>query len=131
MRKGKGSRMEGLFSLGILIGRRENVLFQRGFIHLQPYQSSVEVKYSIEMYLSDRPGADWGFVYLLKYLIQRTFEDLLKDSSGIPKGMRFPFRVKASQALTEQRWEEIDPRPCPLGELRHQGFRISFPKCNW
>ena len=38
MRKGKSSGMEFLFPFGILIGWREDVLFQGGFVHLQTYQ---------------------------------------------------------------------------------------------
>jgi len=38
MRKGEGSSVELLFSFGVLIGWREDVLFQCGFVHLQIYQ---------------------------------------------------------------------------------------------
>ena len=34
MRKGEGSGVEFLFSFGVLIRRREDVLFQCGFVHL-------------------------------------------------------------------------------------------------
>ena len=38
MRESESSGMEFLFSFGILIGWREDVLFQCGFVHLQTYE---------------------------------------------------------------------------------------------
>jgi len=38
MRESESSSMELLFSFGILIGWREDVLFQCGFVHLQTYK---------------------------------------------------------------------------------------------
>jgi hypothetical protein len=101
MRKGKGSGMERLFSFGILVGRRENIVFERSFVHLRPDQPPMEAKHVDVTNLSDRPSANWGLINLLKDLIQWAFEYSLKHSFGVPKGMGFSFRMEASQTLTK------------------------------
>lgn len=40
MRDGESSGMELLFSFGILIGWRKDILFQRGFVNLKIYKLS-------------------------------------------------------------------------------------------
>ena len=77
-----------------------------------------------ETHLGDRSSTYRGFVDLLEYMIQGTLEYPLEDSLGIPKGVRFPIRMKASQTLAQRRREEVNPRACPLGELKWQEFRI-------
>lgn len=36
--------MEGVFPFGVLIGRRENIVFECSFVHLRSCQSHGEVK---------------------------------------------------------------------------------------